>query len=334
MINASNLLKPIKVEPIELSTIYIPENIHFIRHFLNNKYQRSSCTGKSYEIDIKEFFNVPMIEDISLDMIRQVSILDVENFINYLSKKGRASTTIHRKVSSLSSLYAWLLKYQDNSSGISIIKYNPFSNMKDTKPRVSFHETEFLTKEESKKLVEDLKTDTILELRNKTIICLALNTAIRKSEIINIKLKDITKILDFDVIKVVRKGNKKDVIKINSYVKNLINEYIRRTDRNYEDNANTYLFLAHGRNQSTDNEKLDPTTLNKMLNKYSKIYGIGKHLKVHSLRHTAITIAIQNGVTLEKVQSFAAHESANTTARYIHSVNKLTDNAADKIDIF
>jgi len=334
MINSTDLIRVQKVECNNISNLSIPENIHFIKHFLNTKYQKSYNTGNSYECDIKEFFSVNAVEDINLDMIRAVTIFDVENYINHLSKIGRASTTIHRKVSSLSSLYSWLLKYQDNSSEISILKFNPFANMKDIKPTLSYTETEFLSKEESKQLLATLKSDTILNLRDKTIICLALNTAIRKSEIINIKLNDITKILDFDVIKVTRKGSKQDVVKINNYVKSLIDEYIQRTNRNLKDNGNEYLFIAHGRNITQNKEKLNAATINKMVNKFCDKAGINKHIKVHSLRHTAITIAIQNGATLDKVQSFAAHASANTTARYIHSIDKITDNAGDKIDIF
>lgn len=317
-----------------LSTITIPNNVHFIRHFLNTKCRRSNYTSTAYETDIKEFFSVNNIEDISINDIRRITIFDVENYINNLVDIGRASTTIHRKISSLSSLYKWLMRYQDNTMDVAIIKYNPFANMKDVKPTLSYEETEFLTRDEAAEMLKNIKTDTIVGLRNKAIISLALNTAIRKSEIINIKLKDITTILGFDVIRVTRKRNKKDVVKINSYVKNLVLKYIRESGRDFERDKEDYLFKGHSTNRYQCKDKLNPATINKiMANYYSKNY-MKKKLKVHGLRHSAITIAIQKGATLDKVQAFAGHESANTTARYIHSVNKLQDNAGDLIDVF
>ena len=324
----------IRIEPArKLSTFVIPDNTHFISHFINNKSKKSIHTAKAYETDIKQFFNVYSVEDISLNDIKAVTIFDVEDFVVSLIEKGLASTTIHRKVTSLSTLYRWLLKFQDNTKDITLIKYNPFGSVGDIKPTLTCEEAEFLTREEAAAMVQGLETEKLIDLRNKTIIGLALITGLRKKEIINIKLKDITTILGFDVIRVVRKRNKKDVVKINNHVKSLIMEYIERTGRDIEADREDYLFKGHSTN-SQCKEKLNPATLNKMLTKQCKRMKINKKLRVHSLRHSAITIAIQKGASLEKVKDFAGHESAYTTARYVHSINKLQDNAGDLIDIF
>lgn len=316
-----------------LSAFTPPPNMHFIRHFLNMKSRRSIHTAKAYERDITHFFNVKWVEDINIDDIKKVTIFDVENYIKFLIDEGKKSSTISRKITSLSSLYAWLMKYQDNNSDITLLKYNPFANMKDIKPTLTCNETEFLTRDEAAVFLKSISTDTLKGLRDKCIISLALNTAIRKSEIINIKLKNITSVLGYDVIHITRKGGKGDYVKINSYVKKLIFEYLERTNRTIKENGEDYLFKGHSTNK-LNKEKLDPTSLNKMLNSYRKKLNIDKKLKVHSLRHSAITIAIQKGATLEKVRAFASHASAATTSRYIHSVNKLQDNAGDLIDVF
>lgn len=324
----------IKIEPKRrLSTFVIPDNTHFIRHFLNNKYKKNQYTAKSYETDIKEFFKVDRVEDISINDIKAVTIFDVEDYIIDLIDKGRASSTVHRKVSSLSSLYKWLLKYQDNARNISIIQFNPFTNMSDVKPTLTYEDTEFLSRDEAAAFLNSIGTESITDLRNKTIIGLALITGARKSEILNIKLKHITTILGYDVIRVTRKRGKNDIIKINQHVKDLIMEYIKRTERSIEANPEEYLFIGHSTNK-LNKEKLNPATLNKIIDNYCKKFNINKKLKVHSLRHSAITIAIQKGASLEKVQAFAGHESAYTTARYVHSINKLQDNAGDLIDVF
>lgn len=324
----------IKIEPKrKLSTFVIPDNTHFIRHFLNNKYKKNEHTAKSYEIDIKEFFKVNMVEDISLNDIKAVTVFDVEDYIIGLIDLGRASSTIHRKVSSLSSLYKWLLKYQDNSRNISLIQFNPFNNMSDVKPTLTHDDTEFLSRDEAALLLNSIGTESITDLRNKTIIGLALITGARKSEILNIKLKHITNVLGYDVIRVTRKRGKKDLIKINTHVKDLIMDYINRTGRSIEANQEDYLFIGHSSNKQ-NGEKLNPATFNKIISNYCCKFNINKKIKVHSLRHTAITIAIQKGASLEKVQAFAGHESAYTTARYVHSINKLQDNAGDLIDVF
>jgi site-specific recombinase XerD len=308
-------------------------NKHFILYFLEIKSRKSVYTSKSYERDIKDFFCVSSISDINVEDIKKVSILDTQNFILKLMDKNMSSATINRKISSLSALYKWLLKYQDNSTGTHIIKYNPFGNLKEERPVINNKETEFLTKDECKVLLTSIDTSTVLGYRNKTILVLALTTALRKSEIINIKIKHIASHTGYDVIRVRRKGGKEDIVKLQKNVLDMINEYIMLTKRNKLANGECYLFIGHGAN-GKNKEKLNSSTLNYMIKKVCKNAGISKNLGIHSTRHTAITLAILAGATVEKVRDFAAHKNLATTNRYIHSIDKLKNNAGDLIDVF
>lgn len=306
------------------------QKVHFIRHFLNLKASNSRHTAISYERDILDFFQVEAVEQITLEHIIAVNLFDVEHYLLDLRGRGCATATINRKVSSLSSLYKWLLKYQDNKTGTALLRFNPFGNLKEEKPKVTSKETEFLTAEECTQLLAIFDTTKLVELRNKAIIYLALTTALRKSEIIHIQLKDVATYGEYDIIHVVRKGNKKDMVKLQAPVKALIDEYVAQTGRDYVADANSYLFIGHSRNKR-NNEKLDPSSLNYMIKTACQRAGIEKHLKVHSTRHTAITLAIRGGASIEKVRDFAAHQNVATTNRYVHSVDKLKENAGDLI---
>lgn len=66
-------------------------------------------------------------------------------------------------------------------------------------------ETEFLTEQECTQLLAIFDTTKLVELRNKAIIYLALTTALRKSELIHIRLKDLATYGEYEVIHVVRK---------------------------------------------------------------------------------------------------------------------------------
>ncbi|MBK5240498.1 tyrosine-type recombinase/integrase [Clostridium sp.] len=320
------------IQPTRNSDVII-DNKHFIWYFLEIKARKSVYTSKSYERDIKDFFCVQSICDITMEDIKKVSLIHTQNFIIGLIDKNMSSATINRKISSLSALYKWILKYQDNSTGVYIIKYNPFGNLKEERPVINNVETEFLTKDECKILINSIDTSTILGHRNKTILVLALTTALRKSEIINIKLKHITSHTSYDVVKVIRKGGKEDIVKLQKNVLAMINEYILLTKRNKISNAEEYLFIGHSTN-GKNKEKLDASTLNYMIKKVCRNAGIEKKLRVHSTRHTAITLAILAGATVEKVRDFAAHKNLATTNRYIHSIDKLKNNAGDLIDLF
>ncbi|MCL1950330.1 MAG: tyrosine-type recombinase/integrase [Turicibacter sp.] len=314
------------------NTVQTNRPVHFIRHFLNLKQAISSHTAGAYERDIKDFFDVSEVEDISLKDVLSVGMSEAEHWLLELIGRGLKPATISRKISSLSSLYRWMLKYQDNQTGKTLLYYNPFANLKDGKPPIGETETPFLTKEECQVLLGSFDTGTLLGLRNKTILSLALTTALRKSEIIGLRLGDIKKSGPYDVANVIRKGGRGDQVKIQPPVLALIQEYVEKTGRDFLKDAPTHLFLGHSPNKKNGG-KLDPSTLNYMIKAACKRAGIEKGIKVHSTRHTAITLAILGGATIEKVRDFAAHKSIATTNRYIHSIDRLKDNAGDAIGL-
>jgi site-specific recombinase XerD len=72
--------------------------------------------------------------------------------------------------------------------------------------------------------------------------------------------------------------------------------------------------------------KLLPVNSNQKMNEYLKeiaaVCGISKNLTFHLARHTfATTVALENGVSLEVVQSLLGHKNIRTTQLYA----KMTD---------
>ena len=60
---------------------------------------------------------------------------------------------------------------------------------------------------------------------------------------------------------------------------------------------------------------------------------IGLNFSTHFLRQTAITLALELGEPLQKVQSYARHASANTTIRYFHDRQLLEKNPTDSLPL-
>jgi integrase/recombinase XerD len=55
-------------------------------------------------------------------------------------------------------------------------------------------------------------------------------------------------------------------------------------------------------------------------------------LTAHCLRHTAVTLALQAGATIQEVQAFARHANINTTLIYAHNIDRIRDAPERKID--
>ena len=54
-------------------------------------------------------------------------------------------------------------------------------------------------------------------------------------------------------------------------------------------------------------------------------------LTAHSLRHSAITLALMAGESLQNVQAFARHSSMNTTLIYSHNVDRINSQCENLI---
>ena len=67
-----------------------------------------------------------------------------------------------------------------------------------------------------------------------------------------------------------------------------------------------------------------------LVRRLARTAGIGawKQLSPHSLRHSAITFALDAGASLRDVQDYAGHKDPRTTRRYDHARDSLDRNAA------
>jgi integrase/recombinase XerD len=58
--------------------------------------------------------------------------------------------------------------------------------------------------------------------------------------------------------------------------------------------------------------------------------GADRRITPHSLRHSAITVALDAGIGLRDVQDFARHEDPKTTRRYDRARNPLNRHATSR----
>lgn len=54
-------------------------------------------------------------------------------------------------------------------------------------------------------------------------------------------------------------------------------------------------------------------------------------LTAHSLRHSAVTLSLLNGATLQEAQMFARHANIATTQIYAHNLDRANNPCSDHI---
>lgn len=155
--------------------------------------------------------------------------------------------------------------------------------------------------------------NTITEIKNskhKAILMTAYSCALRVSEIINLKIKDIDSKRMIIFISDA-KGSKDRIVKLSTNLLTALRKYFK------EYKPKEYLFNGQFSNQYSK------TSCNKLVKKY-----IGAEYHFHQLRHSGATAMLENGTDLSIIQKVLGHSSIKTTMIYTHISTNLIQQAS------
>ncbi|MGD8457514.1 MAG: tyrosine-type recombinase/integrase [Anaerolineales bacterium] len=233
--------------------------------------------------------------------LNQVSRKNLERFLAYLDQKGYAGQTRRRKTASIHSLFSFL--YHDGYSSINI-------SFGLIPPRAESKEPRVLSEEEYKVLLRTCSYSA----RDTAIIELFLQTGIRLSELVNLKLQDISlparigkQPENIGMMKIKGgKGRKDRTLPLNYKVCRALKAYLKIRP---EIEGKSIFINKFGR-------PLGPRGVQIMVKKHMQECGI-EGATVHSLRHTFGTHHIAKGTSLRSVQEALGHTDLKTTSIYI-----------------
>lgn len=161
-------------------------------------------------------------------------------------------------------------------------------------------------------------------LRDKALLELLYATGGRVTEIISLKVEDISKSADFTSLKLTGKGGKQRVVPIGKYAQDAINQYLELSRPNLLKSASVkYLFL-NSRGGGLTRQSAWQIVLDQ-----AKISGVNENLSPHSLRHSFATHLLDGGADIRVVQELLGHSSVTTTQIYtLVTIDKLRESYA------
>lgn len=267
---------------------YISEFEDFIR-FTENLAEN---TVNSYITDIMQFVEFAGTEI--------PSKANVTEFVYFLYQKGNNTTTIRRKLSSISK-YSKFLMLKGK------IKENPVEDL--SRPKVWERLPRYLGKDEIEKLLVMPDTTTENGVRDRAILELMYASGLRVSEVLNLKVEDV----DFEkgIIFVKEgKGKKDRVVPIGKIALFWLKEYLRIRKRN-----SNYLFTGK------KGERLTRQRLWQIIREYARKAEIDITISPHTIRHTFATHLLLGGADIRSLQELLGHSSIRTTEIYTHLAN-------------
>lgn len=177
-----------------------------------------------------------------------------------------------------------------------------------------------LTADEAESIMAVPDVAAALGLRDRAMLELLYATAIRRSELIALKLFDVDYARAALIVRQ-GKGNKDRVVPLGERAKAWLVAYRDRVRPS----------LVAGRDPGTlflsrDGRTLEPKRLSEKVRGYVEAAGIGKPGSCHLLRHTAATLMLEGGADIRFIQALLGHESLETTQIYTRvSITKLAE---------
>ena len=269
-------------------------------NYLEVERNASPYTVRNYTTDLLGFFQ--FLRDSDIDSLKEVDRHTLRDYLSHLIEKGFVKASIARKLSAIRSFYRYLLREE-------IIATSPVATTSSPKLDKRLHS--FLTIEEINRLLEAPDLSTPQGLRDRALLELLYASGLRVSELVSLNLERVN--LDTNEIRVWGKGSKERMVLMGKPAARALIAYIDqgRPELLAEKRSNALLLNRYGK-------RLIERRVQKILEKYAKIAGIGKRVYPHMLRHTFATHLLDGGADLRVVQELLGHASLSSTQIYTH----------------
>lgn len=275
----------------------------------------STKTVETYTKSIKQFMLY-----VAENGIAQPSREDIIAYRDHLKATGKKPTTVQSYLAAVKLFFKWT-----DQSGL---YPNVADHVKGAKIDTE-HKKDYLTTSQSLKLLEGVNRSGLKGKRDYAIMALMITTGLRTISVINADIKDIRAAGDDTVLYYKGKGHddKAVYVKLAEPVEAAIREYLAA--RGEKDSSQPlFTSMAH-RNTG---ERLTTRSISRIVKDHLKGVGLDSdRLTAHSLRHTAATLNLMNGGTLEETQQMLDHSSINTTMIYSQHLTRAKNNSEKRV---
>lgn len=270
-------------------------------------------TVQTYTRALKQFMGY-----LSQNEITTPQRKDIIAYKTYLKSTGKKPTTITSYIVAVRLFFQWTNQeklYPDIAHKIKGAKLE------------RTYKKDYLTTEQIQDVLIHIDTTTITGARDYAVIALMVTGGLRTIEVVRADITDIRNVGDSPALYIQGKGQeeKTDYIKIPLQVFKAIGRYRERLDEQSKP-----LFTSTSNNNK--GQRLTTRSISGLVKKRFKDAGYNsERLTAHSLRHTAGTLNLMNGGTLEETQQLLRHSNINTTMIYLHHLERENNKSEQRI---
>lgn len=215
------------------------------------------------------------------------------------------------------------------------IDLDQFQRIKSLKQRRIFRAPSgrAISPEESSSLIRSLNKNSLRTIRNRAIFFLMLGCGLRRAEVCDLKLKQVS--IKNKSAKIIGKGNKERTIYFPTAVLEVLKNWLDARSLNKEEIDAGFVFGRIDNRQRLHLDiPLDPSSITRIVEKLvSETDNLEGRLTPHDLRRTFATRLISKNVDIVEVQKLMGHASVATTGNYVRKDEENLRKAAEKAEL-
>jgi integrase/recombinase XerD len=247
---------------------------------------------------------------------------------------GRYLDGLATSVASKKQVLAALRNFFDCMVTRHAVVLNPALSVRGERYSVLEGKTPEITVKQARKLMHSIDTADIVGLRDKCIIAVLIYTAARVGAVSKLRLKDLYDAGDQYCLHFDDKGGKSREIPVRHDLQTFLISYLQSSKLQIGQDASRPLFTTAIRNTKRLSDRpLSADDIGRMVKRRLVAAGLPTRLSPHSFRVATITDLLEQGVSLENVQSLAGHADPRTTRLYDRRHKKVTRNIVERISI-
>ena len=274
----------------------------YCRYLTEEKHAQKN-TLNSYARDLNQFQTWLMANGIT--DLKKVKKETVNEYLQYMSGKGKSPATVTRSTASIRSFYNYMLREGR-------VKTNPTKAV--TSQKVERKYPEILTNREVELFLEQPKCVDEKGFRDHAMLELLYATGIRVSELIGLNVEDVNLTVGF--IRCTTHG-KERIIPLYTAAVKALREYMEKIrPRIIVDENQQALFV------NMSGERMSRQGFWKIIKYYQEKAEINKDITPHTLRHSFAVHLLENGADLRAIQEMLGHADISSTQIYTHVIQK------------
>jgi len=264
---------------------------------------------ETYFIAVRQF--IVYLQEHNIQNPTRQTVIDYRESL----KEGHKPSTVQNYLTALKIFFKWT-----EQEGL---YPNIADKVKGAKINRDSHRKGYFTSRQLQDILSQIDTSDLKGKRDCAILTVMITGGLRDVEVRRANVQDISVIGDTPVLFLQGKGRdeRTDYIKLQPHTEKTIRAYLSARGKA---EGTEPLFTSVSNHNAAG--RMTTQSISRIAKTYMRAAGFDSdRLTAHSLRHSAGTLALLNGMSVQEAQQFLRHKNPATTLIYLHNIDRLSN---------